>query len=71
MSKVKDKISNLKEKLNDILEDEDVEIAFCLFTIKGESESILVEKGHFYDITKNVGEVMREHHSKIREEIAI
>lgn len=71
MSKVQDKISNLKEKLNDILEDEDVEIAFCLFAIKGESDSIVVQKGHFYDITKQVGNILRDHHNKIREDLAI
>ena len=68
---IQSKAQSIKEKLKDILDDEDIEIAYCLFTIKNDPGQIIAEKGHFYDITKVLSNAIRENHKRMQGEVGL
>jgi len=70
-AQLQEKMTIIKEKLNDILADEDIELAFCLFRIKDNPGLIRTEVGHFYDITRELSTVVRENHQRMSGEVGI
>ena len=68
---IQEKAQSIQEKLKDILDDEDIELAFCIFTTKGSPDNIIAEKGHFYDITMMLSSIVRGNHKRIQGEVGV
>jgi len=68
---INSKMKSIKEKLDVILDDEDIELAFCIFTIKKQQETIIAQVGHFYDVTRLLTSAIRDIHSRMHDEIGL
>lgn len=68
---VNDKLSSIKTKLDSILADNDIEMAHCVFTIKNRPETIVVQQGHFYDITRMLSTILKDHYNRMRSEVGL
>jgi len=68
---INSKMKSIKEKLDVILDDDDIELAFCIFTIKKQPETIIAQVGHFYDVTRLLTSAIRDIHSRMHDEIGL
>lgn len=70
-NELQSKLESIQEKLNSILDDDDIELGFCIFRIKNNPGEIRAEKGHFYDITRELSVVLKESHKRMMEEVGV
>ena len=68
---LQDLIDKVKEALDPILDDDKVETAFFMLRIKGNPGAISVDKGHFYDITRELAGVVRRNQGRIQQECSM
>lgn len=67
-----DKIANeINSRIEEIFAKYPIELASCMFAIKGSDHVIVADKGHHYDIAALLSNILRDRQDRIRAETGL